>query len=277
MDTTALGRLYSTRQLCATHCSWMASIRPLWLNGGERAVTDVTRNNATLTVTGASGTTAPAAGTSQTWTVAALPASFGAALGAGETLRLVDSTAGTTSAQQAEIVLLAASTGSGATSVTVTRGVEGTTPVAHSTGATFAAVVTKAVFDGLAAVSITKGLGWFVPTDPRFGAKGDGATYDSAAINAAITTANAAHGAVWLSAGVYLVNSTINLGSGTLSGAGSLNEGSGSGRSQLLAGTAGMTVLAASALSRISNIGVQGNDVANIGIHYDQAPRAFTE
>jgi Pectate lyase superfamily protein len=242
-----------------------------------RAVSDVTRNNATLTVTGSSGTNAPAAGTSQAWTVAALPASFGVALGTGETLRLVDSTAGASTGQQAEIVLLTASAGAGATSIAVTRGVEGTTPVPHSTGATFAAVVTKAVFDGLPAVSITKGLGWFVPTDPRFGAKGDGATDDSAAINAAITTANAAHGAVWLSAGVYLVNSTINLGSGTLSGAGSLNEGSGSGRSQLLAGTAGMTVLAASALSRISNIGVQGNDVANIGIHYDQAPRAFTE
>src|SRR5664280_1606698 len=131
MDTTALGRLYSTRQLCATHCSWMASIRPLWLNGGERAVTDVTRNNATLTVTGASATTAPAAGTSQTWSVAALPASFGAALDTGETLRLVDATAGASAAQQSEIILLTASIGTGSTSITVKRGVEGTTPVAH--------------------------------------------------------------------------------------------------------------------------------------------------
>lgn len=109
---------------------------------------DVIRNNLTLTLAGTSGTTAPAAGTSQSWTVAALPAAAGAALGTGETLRLVDSTAGGSTAQQAEIVLLTAMAGTGATSVTVTRGVEGTTPVAHSTGATFAAVVTKAVFDG---------------------------------------------------------------------------------------------------------------------------------
>src|SRR5664280_3404142 len=151
-----------------------------------RAVSDVTRNNATLTVIGSSGTNAPAAGTSQAWTVTALPASFGVALGTGETLRLVDSTAGASAAQQAEIVLLTASTGSGATSITVTRGVEGSTPVAHSTGATFAAVITKAVFDGIPATYIKVAE---APLSPfRYGVKSD-ANSDDTASWAAVTAA----------------------------------------------------------------------------------------
>src|SRR5664280_2239902 len=168
-----------------------------------RAVSDVTRNNATLTVIGSSGTNAPAAGTSQAWTVTALPASFGVALGTGETLRLVDSTAGASAAQQAEIVLLTASTGSGATSITVTRGVEGTTPVAHSTGATFAAVVTKAVLDGLLPTYLSPKM---------YGAVGDGTTDDTAAIQAAINaaTVSSTHGAsIFIPAGRYRITSTL--------------------------------------------------------------------
>src|SRR5664280_1786782 len=154
-------------------------------------MTDVTRNNATLTVTSSSGTTAPSAGTSQTWTVASLPAAFGAALGTGETLRLVDSTSGATTAQQAEIVLVTAMDGTGDTSITVTRGVEGSTPVAHSTGATFAAVVTKAVFDG------------YVSRAPA-PSGGD----DSAALQAALNTITNPGGKVILRPGVYHLDST---------------------------------------------------------------------
>jgi hypothetical protein len=163
-------------------------------------VVDVTRNNATLTVTGSSGTTGPSGGTSETWAVAALPVSFGAALGASETLRLVDSTAGASVGQQAEIVLLTASTGSGATSITVTRGAEGTTPVPHSAGATFAAVITKAVLDRLTIYRTV--------TDVDLTG-----SYDvSAAIQAALDRAGEIP--VFLPPGIYKISSPLQLNPG---------------------------------------------------------------
>lgn len=102
---------------------------------------DVPVNVQTLVTT--SATTAPAAGTSETWTVTALATGF-AALGADETYTLIDVTTDSTAAQNAEICRVTATSGSGDTSISVTRGCDGTTPVAHSNPATFAVVVVAA-------------------------------------------------------------------------------------------------------------------------------------
>lgn len=99
---------------------------------------DIQRNAQSITTT--SATTAPAAGTSETWTVTALAAGI-RTLAAGETYALVDATSGATSNQSAEIIRVTAAT-AGATSITVTRGVDGTTPVAHANPSTFAIIVT---------------------------------------------------------------------------------------------------------------------------------------
>lgn len=96
----------------------------------------------TLTVTGSAGSTNPASGTSETWTVAALSAAFPTLTGS-QAIALVDKATGKAS----EIIYLT-SASSGATSVSVTRGAESTTPIAHAAGAVFAAsVVTKATLD----------------------------------------------------------------------------------------------------------------------------------
>jgi len=99
---------------------------------------DVQRNGQSITTT--SATTAPSAGTSETWTVTALASGI-RTLTSGETYALVDATTGATSSQQAEIVRVTAAT-AGATSITVTRGVNGTTPVAHANPSTFNIIVT---------------------------------------------------------------------------------------------------------------------------------------
>jgi len=97
--------------------------------------TELFANNAVTTVS-SGGTTAPAAGTTETWTVAS-SAKFPAASSSANPARqfaVVDSAA------QTEIIRVIDVSG---TSWTVIRGVEGTTPVAHTTGFTVAAIVTN--------------------------------------------------------------------------------------------------------------------------------------
>jgi mannan endo-1,4-beta-mannosidase len=94
-------------------------------------MSDIFANNATLATTSTSGTTTPTSGTSESWSVSALSAAW-PSLTAGQTMSIQDPAA------QSEIIRITASTGSGATSITVTRGADSTTPVAHATGATFA-------------------------------------------------------------------------------------------------------------------------------------------
>jgi hypothetical protein len=106
-------------------------------------VTDIQLNAASLTTGSTSGTDAPASRTSQTWTVVALSAAF-PALAAGQTLSLIDA-AGTS----AEIIRVTACDGAGDTSITVTRGADGTTPTAHATGATFNVVIVQSYLDGV--------------------------------------------------------------------------------------------------------------------------------
>jgi len=233
-------------------------------------VSDVTRNNATLAVTGSSGTTAPSAGTSETWAVAALPASFGAALGTGQTLRLVDSTAGASTGQQAEIVLLTASKGTRATSITVTRGVEGTTPVAHSTGATFAAVVTKAVFDAYETTAHASSA--YPPAAVAAQSFADGVTDATDHIAARITAAKA-FGAitgcpvtVQLGAGVHMVNFRNQPTDSSVKAAVQLPSGV-----SLRGHGAGATVIklvngATADGHMVQNTGLTGGDV-NIGVY----------
>lgn len=98
---------------------------------------DIPLNNKSLVTT--SATTAPAAGTSETWSVTALATGI-RTLVAGETYALVDATSGASSSQQAEIVRITAAT-AGGTSITVTRGCDNTTPVAHAGTSTFNFIV----------------------------------------------------------------------------------------------------------------------------------------
>jgi hypothetical protein len=93
-------------------------------------------NLATTTVV-SGGTTAPTAGTVETWTVAS-SGSF-PTLSAGQQFRIVEAD----SVRQAEIILVTAISG---TSWTVTRGVEGTATLAHPSGFTIVQTVTAAEF-----------------------------------------------------------------------------------------------------------------------------------
>lgn len=102
-------------------------------------MTDIQLNGAGLVTTSAAGT-APAAGTVETWSVTALDATW-RALGPGETITVADGTSGATAGQQAELIRVTASDGPGDTSITVVRGVDGTTPVAHSNPATFYSII----------------------------------------------------------------------------------------------------------------------------------------
>lgn len=89
---------------------------------------DIFANNASATVS-SGGTTAPAAGTSEAWTLSSI---VGLVASAGVTqMRLVDPAA------SSEIMLLTNLSG---TAATVTRGIEGTTPVAHAANFTVNAV-----------------------------------------------------------------------------------------------------------------------------------------
>ena len=106
--------------------------------------TDVFVTFGIFSTTGSSGTTAPASGTSETWNVSAL-SSVWAALSGSQTYAVVDAVGTTT-----EIIRVTACTGSGATSITVTRGADGTTPVAHASGASFKCVAVSSFFNQLA-------------------------------------------------------------------------------------------------------------------------------
>lgn len=103
------------------------------------ATADVQLDGQSLVTT--SATTSPASGTSESWTVTALAATI-PALKAGQTYALVDANPLASAAQLADITRVTACTGSGATTITVTRGVDGSTPVAHSNPCTFNVITT---------------------------------------------------------------------------------------------------------------------------------------
>jgi lysophospholipase L1-like esterase len=133
---------------------------------------DVELNGQRLVTT--SATTSPAALTSETWTVTALPVGIPTLTGGG-TYALTDVTLGSSAGQQAEIARVTAAT-AGATSITVTRGVDGTTPVAHAATATFAVVQVASAYNLLpstyAAIGAAGALGPPV-LSPLVGVLGD--------------------------------------------------------------------------------------------------------
>lgn len=99
----------------------------------------------------------------------------------------------------------------------------------------------------------------------EYGATGNGSTDDSTAIQNAINDAVYFRKSVFLPGGTYRIDTGINLGGTTLTGEGTTVEG-GTARSLLKAGTAGMTMLTCGSKSHVRNIGLQGNNLANIGI-----------
>lgn len=103
---------------------------------------DIPLNDASFTTSGTSGTDAPAAGTSETWDVSALSSAW-------PTLYYNQWVAVQDPAAPSELIWVTACKGAGATSITVTRGAEHTTPVAHASGATFAAVLTAGLRRGI--------------------------------------------------------------------------------------------------------------------------------
>lgn len=103
--------------------------------------TDLLLNNISA-VTTAGGTTTPASGTVEVWAVVSSSGFTGVTTGAGTECRIVDTVAPT------EIILL---TNVAALAWTVTRGAEGTTPIAHAVGHTFVPVITAGALNSWAA------------------------------------------------------------------------------------------------------------------------------
>jgi hypothetical protein len=100
------------------------------------------------TTVSSGGTTAPAPGTTESWTVAS-SASFPAAVTGTSQFHITEDDI----TKQSEIILVTNVSG---TTWSVTRGVEGTTPVAHTTGFTVVQVLTKNFLD---TVHTTAGVG----------------------------------------------------------------------------------------------------------------------
>lgn len=115
--------------------------------------TEVFTNYAQTTTTSTSGTTAPATGTTETWTVTS-SASFPGATTGGNTFHIADP------ALPGEVIQVTNVSG---TTWTVIRGAESTTPVAHATGATFKQVVSAGWLTS--ATSIVAGTFSWQPAD----------------------------------------------------------------------------------------------------------------
>jgi len=156
-------------------------------------------NEATTTVT-SGGTTAPAAGTSESWTPATttgFPTVSPAAVPPTQ-FRIKDP------AQPTEKIIV---TDSRTTPWTVTRGAEGTTPVAHLSGFTIGHVLTAGALGSFLQLSQESRLN--VVT--MFGADLTGTTDSTTAINNAIAQVIANGGGVlYFPAGTYRVNSSLS-------------------------------------------------------------------
>ena len=154
-------------------------------------------NNPSTTVS-SGGTTAPAAGTSESWTVAS-STSFPAASSSASPVtqfHIVDA------ASPAEVMTVTNVSG---TTWTVIRGAEGTTPITHTAGFTIRQVVSAG---WLTDVEASLRSGWL--NVKTYGAVGDGSTDDTLAFQAALNaaaaaTASAASGTVFVPPGIYVV------------------------------------------------------------------------
>jgi hypothetical protein len=155
-------------------------------------------NNAVATVTNG-GTSAPASGHAESWTVSTT--TFPSSLTGGDYFHIADPSLST------EKIRVNGITGSNPYVWSVIRGDENTTPVAHSAGFTVYEVATSS--------DLMQGPDdWYNVKSPIYGATGNGTTDDTAAIKAAVAAAVAAGngGTIYFPAGTYLVSSTINCG-----------------------------------------------------------------
>jgi hypothetical protein len=144
---------------------------------------DIFASNGPTTTVSSGGTTAPSAGTSESWTVASSTGFPAAATGVSQ-FRVADK------AHPTELMIVTNVSG---TTWTVTRGAESTTPVAHTAGFTIYQALTAGVLGGLtqrpAGTSATAApLTYFNPKDD--GAKFDGSTDDNAALNTTTARGN---------------------------------------------------------------------------------------
>ncbi len=166
---------------------------------------DVFANFATLLTTSTSGTTNPVSGTSETWNVATLSSAW-LTLAAGNTISIQDANL------QSEIIRITALT-AGATSITVTRGADSTTPVAHAAGATFTSTVVTSALNAFTYNSggffLDQGGAIFNVKAAAYGATGNGSTDDTTAIQAAITAAAVNGGIVFFPQGSFKTNAGI--------------------------------------------------------------------
>jgi hypothetical protein len=165
-------------------------------------------SNDAQTVVSSGGTSAPAGGTPETWTVAS-PGAFPVVASAAArptTFHVADT------ALPAEIIAVTDTSG---VTWTVTRGAEGSTPIAHSPGF----IVKQAITAGVLANLPDAAAVFNVKTE--FLAAGDGVTVDSAAFNNAVTALNAAGGGTLLVPSGTYVMSNVRFGSNiTVRGAG---------------------------------------------------------
>lgn len=157
-------------------------------------------SNDAQTVVSSGDTSAPADDLAETWTVAS-PGAFptvASTTSRPTTFHVADT------ALPAEVIAITDTSGA---IWTVTRGAEGSTPVAHSPGFSAKQVITAGVLATLrdaAAVFNVK---------TKFLAAGDGVTVDSTALNTAVTALNAAGGGTLLvPAGTYVM-SNVEFGS----------------------------------------------------------------
>jgi hypothetical protein len=163
---------------------------------------DILANFAYLTTTSTSGASTPASGTSETWSVSAL-SSVWPALVLGRTMTIQDV------ASQSEIIRITASSGSGDTSITVTRGADGTTPLSHASGALFVCTAVSSLVNQLTEGGVFYDMGGASFNVMAYGATGNGTTDDTAAFNSALTAAAAVNGTVFVPPGTYKVSTSL--------------------------------------------------------------------
>jgi Pectate lyase superfamily protein len=164
-----------------------------------------TANLATTTVS-SGGTTSPASGTQETWTVAS-STGFPASVTGLSQFHVSDP------ALVSEMIAVINVSG---TTWTVIRGAENTTPVAHSAGLTVNQVATTGALTQL------RSTDW-LNVVTQFGADPTGTSDSTTVIQDALTAAaGSANGlTVYVPAGVYLISQTLQIGSNTtLMGAG---------------------------------------------------------
>lgn len=129
--------------------------------------TEVFANQPSTTATGSTGSTAPASGTTETWTVQS-SASFPSASTGTTQFHVADAASG----KGGEIIAVTNVSG---TTWTVTRGAESTTPVSHATGFTITQIVTAGWLNsvgtgggGVASVTFTYGSSGAVPSSGTY-------------------------------------------------------------------------------------------------------------